>query len=154
MERKIAGLLGTLAGLATVGSAVGSTDAHAAGNAAATSQEPLAVNSYSDLLQPIPNAVEALKAHNAVLDEQARNALPEMEEVQWNRGREHHHHHHHHHHGYYAPRGEYYYQPPPPPVYYEPRPPAYYYHHHHHHHHHHYNGAVVVPGIGIQFGND
>lgn len=97
MERKIAGLVGTLAGLATLGS----SGAHAAADATAMQQEPLSVTSYADLLQPIPNATEVLKAHNAKLMEQARSAPPELERVQWHRDGEHrHHHHHHHHHGY------------------------------------------------------
>ncbi len=135
MERKTAGLLGALAGVA----ALGGTSAQAASRAVPPA-EPMAVSSYADLLQPVPNAVEALRAHNAALMEQTRNAPPMLEQVQW--GGDEHHHHHHHHHDYYAP-------PPPPPVYYyapPPPPPPVYYHHHHHHH----AGAVIMlPGIGI-----
>ena len=102
-------------------------------------QEPLSVTSYSDLLQPIPNATEALKAHNAELMEQARNAPARMERVQWYRDderRHHHHHHHHHHHGYYGPAPEYY----APPVYYAPPPPP--------------NAVIMQPGIGVQLYGD
>lgn len=133
MERKTAGLLGALAGVA----ALGAGSAQAASHAAVMPPAPLAVTSYSDLLRPVPNAVEALKAHNAELAEQA--SKEPVEQVQWYPEGDgydhHHHHHHHHHHDYYAP-------PPPPP---------YWYHHHHHHHHHHHSGAVILlPGIGVE----
>ncbi|MDE2318114.1 MAG: hypothetical protein KGK02_00275 [Rhodospirillales bacterium] len=132
MERKTAGLLGALAGLATLGG----TGAQAATDAT-LKPEPLAVTSYADLLRPIPDAAAALQIHNAELMARAANA-PVAEQVDWN-GNDHHHHHHHHHNSYYAP--------PPPVYYYPPPPPPPYYHHHHHHH----SGAViVVPGIGIQ----
>lgn len=133
MERKTVTLLGALAGAA----ALGSTSAHAVSPAAATPQEPLAAMRYADLLQPIPNAVEALKASNAELAERARNAPAKVEQADWG-GDDDHHHHHHHHHEYYAPPPPYWgYYPPPPPVY-------------HHHHHHHAGAVIVVPGIGIQ----
>ena len=79
MERKTAGLLGALAGVA----ALGGTSAQAASHVAAMPPEPLAVTSYSDLLRPIPNAVEALKAHNAELVERANNAPAGVEQVEW-----------------------------------------------------------------------
>ena len=49
--------------------------------------------SYSDLLQPIPNAVERLRAADA---EAAQRPAKLIEAQYW-----YHHHHHHHHHGYY-----------------------------------------------------
>jgi hypothetical protein len=123
MERKTAGLLGALAGLATLGT----TSAQAASNAAAR-PDPVAVASYADLLKPVPDAVAALQAHNAAM-EQAANAP--VQQADW-RGNPHHHHHHHHHHAHY--------RPPPPPRW-----------HHHHHHHHHHSGAVILaPGIGVR----
>ncbi|MDE2239399.1 MAG: hypothetical protein KGJ73_05650 [Rhodospirillales bacterium] len=125
MERKTAGLLGALAGLATLGG----TAAQAATNVALT-PEPLAVTSYADLLRPIPNAAAALRMHDA---EMAQAKTPGAVKVDWNNngdGNGNNHHHHHHHNSYYAP-------PPPPP-------------HHHHHHHHHQGGAVIVaPGVGV-----
>ena len=124
MERKTAGLLGALAGLATMGA----TGAQAASQ---MTPAPLPIASYADLLRPVPNAVELLRAHDAELLEQARNAPARVQNVQYY-GNDHNHHHHHHH-EYYAP-------PPPPPEYY-----------HHHHHHHHNGGAVIMlPGLGIQ----
>jgi hypothetical protein len=126
MERKTAGLLGALAGLATLGA----TSAQAATDAAAQ-PEPMAVTSYADLLRPIPNATAALRSHNAEMMDQAGKA-PVAEQVDWP-GNDHHHHHHHHHHN------SYYYSPPPPP----PR-------WHHHHHHHHSGAVILVPGIGVR----
>ncbi len=79
MERKTAGLLGALAGVAALGGA----SAQAATHVAAPPPEPLAVTSYADLLRPIPNAVEALKASNAALVEQARNAPAKLEQADW-----------------------------------------------------------------------
>jgi len=119
MERKTAGLLGALAGVA----ALGGTAAQAASRDAVMPPEPLAVTSYSDLLRPIPNAAEVLKAHNAELMERANNAPAGVEQVEWyedgyghhhhHHHYHHHHHHHHHHHRYYAPE---YYAPYPPVV--------------------------------------
>ncbi|GAN80019.1 hypothetical protein [Acidocella aminolytica] len=137
MERKTTGLMTALAGVA----ALGTTSAQAATNAPATPHEPLAITSYADLLQPIPNAVEALKASDAALRDNARNAPAKLQQTDWGGG-DHHHHHHHHEYYQYAP-------PPPPRVYYAPPPPPppVWYHHHHHHH----AGAVIMlPGIGVQ----
>ena len=108
MERKTVGLLGALAGVA-----LGGTSAQAASHGAVMPPEPLAVTSYSDLLRPVPNAVEALKAHNAELMERANNAPAGVEQVDWYEEGYDHHHHHHHHHEYYAPE---YYAPAPPVV--------------------------------------
>ena len=118
MDKKIAGLLGAVAGLATVSSAQAST-----GPAQNATEGPQA-SSYADLLAPIPNAVELLKADNAA---RAQN----IELAQWNYYypyysytpypyRYYHHHHHHHHHAYA----------------------------HHHHHHHHNSAFIGIPGVG------
>lgn len=120
MDKKIAGLLGAVAAVGTLNAA------HAAPTP--DPSDVLKVNSYADLLEPIPNAARVLQA----LDEQAPAKPPEanVQVAQYYYHHHHHHHHHgywwhhHHHHGYYGPR-----------VYVVPR--RYYYHHHHHHHHHH-----------------
>jgi hypothetical protein len=52
-----------------------------------------AVQSYADLLKPVPNAVTALQADNA-----ARVQQPKVELVQYR-------HHHHHHHGFFRGPG-------------------------------------------------
>jgi hypothetical protein len=111
MDKKIAGLLGAAAALVTVGGA----------NAAGVDGNPTADSglTYRDLLNPVPNAVEALKA-----DEAQRASRPEATEVaQFYIGVGHDHHHHHHHHRYYRVD---------PRIRVIPRD-----HHHHHHHHHH-----------------
>ena len=119
MDKKIAGLLGAVAGIATIGAA------QAAPQPAQNSSQ--APSSYADLLAPIANPVEALQADNA-----ARAQAPEAELAQYyyyGYGPRYyappyyyHHHHHHHHHHHRA-----------------------YYHHHHHHHH---SSFVGIPGIG------
>jgi hypothetical protein len=125
MDKKIAGLLGAVAGVATM------TSAQAATGPAPNASEALQASSYADLLAPIPNPVELLKADNAM---RAEN----IELAQW----------------YY----NYPYSYAPYPHYsYGPNPYPYYHHHHHHHHHafahhhhhHHHNSAFIgIPGIG------
>jgi hypothetical protein len=110
MDKKIAGLLGAAAALATVG---GANATEAPGN------PPNPAANYRALLNPVPNAVAALKADDARRDGQSRDGV-KLAQVIIGVG---HHHHHHHHHGY------------------RPRviivPP---HRHHHHHHHHHHQG--------------
>ena len=86
MDKKIAGLLGAAAALTTVGSA------HATST---PSVELTPAKSYSDLLEPIPNALAALIADDARL---ATMPTPAETKV----AQHHHHHHHHHHHGFYG----------------------------------------------------
>ncbi len=135
MEFKTVSLLGAL-----VGATAGGASAQAASNDSILRPATLAVTSYADLLQPIPNAVEILRAHNAELTRRANSEPGGVERVQWSEGEgeydHHHHHHHHHHHEYYSP-----------PEYYAPPPPVW---HHHHHHHHHSGGVILLPGIGVQ----
>jgi len=115
MDKRIAGLLGAAAALTTV------TAAQAAAPAQTT--EP---TSYRDLLNPVPNAVAALKADEARMAEQRpAEATNEMQVAQVLYRREHHHHHHfreHHHHHHFIVR----------PF------RRHFREHHHHHHHHHY----------------
>jgi hypothetical protein len=92
MDKKIAGLLGAAAALATVG---GANATEVPGNPA------VAVTSYRELLNPVVNAREALKADDAQL---ARESAEGVEVAQighhhhHHHRRRHHHHHHHHHH--------------------------------------------------------
>jgi hypothetical protein len=103
MDKKIAGLLGAAAALTTMTGAQASTPA--------PTTEPSQVTSYRDLLDPVPDAVQALQADNARLSAQPKT---EVAQISVTVGHHHHHHvriirhHHHHHHRY---------------------------HHHHHHHH-------------------
>jgi hypothetical protein len=111
MDKKIAGLLGAVATLGTVGAAQAAP--------VPAPSDVLRANSYSDLLEPIPNAAAALQA----IDEStpAQSAQDNVQLAQY-----YHHHHHHHHHSQYRR--------------YAPRivvvPPRYRRYHHHHHHHH------------------
>ena len=93
-------------------SAVGALLPAAALAAPALAPEDLNAASYADLLAPIPNAVEKLKASNALL-QQDNAAKLEMADF---------YHRHHHHHFFHRP--------------------FYHHHHffrrHHHHHHHHF----------------
>jgi hypothetical protein len=122
MDKKIVGLLGAAAAVATVGGA----------QAAQTSNDPLTARSYADLLTPIPNATEALIADNARLEAQPAKSV-QLAQYYYHHHHHHHHgyyryyhHHHHHHHGYYR------------------------YHHHHHHHHGAYIGVPGVGGLVIR----
>jgi hypothetical protein len=142
MDKYLAGLFGAMGALAT---AVPSHEV-----LAATLGDSMDAKSYGDLLKPIPNAAEKLKALDA-LEAHARTTagpydVARVQLVQYHHHHHHHHDHHHHHHHwqrYYVPPAYVapYYQPPyyapayPPPYYGAPR---YYPHHHHHHHHAHY----------------
>ncbi len=128
MDKKIAGLLGAVAGLAAMGSAQAAIDP-----APGPSEAPQP-SSYADLLAPIPDAVALLKADDAA---RAQQPAPETAEgVQlaqsyyyppYSYPYYNYHHHHHHHHSYYR---------------------RYSHHHHHHHHHHHNNAFFGIPGVG------
>ena len=115
MDKKIAGLLGAVGALASLNTAQ-----------AATTSDPtdvLKAQSFADLLEPIPNAMEKLRA----VDETGSPPKLRMAQLFI----EHRHHHHHHHHGYYRGYG--------PRIIVRPGFRYGYraYHHHHHHHHHH-----------------
>ena len=83
MQKKITGLLGAVAALGTLGIA------QAAPAPAPDPNEVLKVNSFAELLEPIPNATALLKA----VDEQpSTRSTGNIQLAQ------HHRHHHHHHH--------------------------------------------------------
>ncbi|MBV8738948.1 MAG: hypothetical protein JO007_17160 [Alphaproteobacteria bacterium] len=121
MDKKIAGLLGAVAGLATISST------QAAPEPGATPSEALQASSYADLLAPIPDPVAALEADNAARAQNLKLAQ---------------------YYGYY-PNSNYY--PYPPPPYYHHHHHNYYSRHDHHHHHNSAFiripgvGGVVVP---------
>jgi hypothetical protein len=123
MEKKVAGLLGAVAALGAL------NGAQAAPVPAPNPGPPdtLKVNSYADLLEPIPNALKVL----AEIEAQAP-VKPWEDNVKVAQFYHHHHHHgyyHHHHHGY-GPRVIVV----PPRRYYRHHHHGYYHHHHHHHH--------------------
>ena len=96
MDKKIAGLLGAAAAITAVSGVQAATPP-------TTELAPAA--SYADLLNPVPNPVEALKA-----DDARRSEAPAVKTAQVSVQIGHHHHHHHHHR-------------------------VIVHHHHHHHHH-------------------
>ncbi|MGC2077702.1 MAG: hypothetical protein WA728_17065 [Xanthobacteraceae bacterium] len=112
MDKKIAGLLGAAAALTTMSTAQASI-------AEPTHNTPAA--SYRDLLEPVPDALNALKVDDARIAAGKTQGEERMAQYYY-----HHHHHHHHHHRWYERV--------------LPRP---YYHHHHHHHHHHHGGFGI-----------
>ena len=123
MDKKVAGLIGVVAGLSTMSST------QAATGPGSNPSEALQASSYADLLAPISNAAALLKAHDAA-QAQPVEAAGEVQVAQVYYApypppyvNYHHHHHHHHHHRYYRRYS-------------------------HHHHHHHHNAFVGVPGVG------
>ncbi len=110
MDKKIAGLLGAVAALGTMGGA----------QAAPMPTDTMQANSYADLLAPVPNAMAALQADNAARSRPSADERADGVQVAEYYHHHHHHHrrviiirrHHHHHHHYRR------------------------YHHHHHHHSH------------------
>lgn len=92
MDKKTAGLIGAIAGLATMGSV----------QAVAQPAASQPVSSYSDLLAPISNATELLRADDAARLQQSSNRGEEstsgVVRAEWYYQDHHHHHHHHHHH--------------------------------------------------------
>jgi hypothetical protein len=82
MEKKTAGLLGALAGLATMGSA------QAAIHPALNASKALQASSYTELLAPVPNAVALLKADDATRAQ--RSVADSLNGAQL--AQEHHHH--------------------------------------------------------------
>ena len=109
------GKIGTLAGLAAL------VAAPAVASVPADTPAVQVASSYSELLDPIPNAAERLQ----LADAQEQAEAPRLIAAQF------HHHHHHHHHGraWYMQHGYYWFGGR-----WTLRPVR----HHHHHHHHHY----------------
>jgi hypothetical protein len=127
MDKKLVGLIGAVAGLATAGGAQAAIDPPAL-------SEALHASSYADLLAPIANPVELLKADNAVREQQAadfqvaQGYYPYYGNYPYSGYYNYpYYHHHHHHNNYYRP---------------------YSYQHHHHHHHHHNSAFIGIPGVG------
>ena len=119
MDKKLIGVIGGVSALALLsGSAV----------AAPSPSEDAGLKparSFSELLDPIPNATTVLRIEDekAMSGAQAEEGLTQVAQY-------HHHHHHHHHHRYRAW--------PPRPTWMMRRVGRPHHHHHHHHHHHRY----------------
>jgi hypothetical protein len=106
MDKKIVGIVGAITGLAAI-------DQSQAAAATTPAPQPASPRSFAELLDPIPNAVAALRAADAVAAREA--AAGGQEPATQVAGMKHHHHaNHHHHHRVKKPK---------------PKP-----HHHHHHH--------------------
>ncbi len=108
MDKSLAGLIGAVGALAAIAPAQAMPASHV------PAQDAMQVASYSDLLKPIPNALELLKAQETA-DGDA--VLVPVQIIIGGHPRRYHHHHSH-----YRRR-----------VY-----------HHHHHHHHHRGPAIVI----------
>lgn len=91
MNKRMAALLGGAAALATLNVAQATVPA-------APPAQPLAASSYAELLAPVPQPVEALKADDAARAQasQARVQLAQYHHHHHHFRRYHHHHHHHH----------------------------------------------------------
>jgi hypothetical protein len=102
MDKKIAGLIGAMATLASVDMAQAATPS------ATNPTDVVRAQSYAELLAPIPNAVALLNAADTAKDEAAQATAGGVQEARYyrhhhhhhHRYRRHHHHHHHHHHRY------------------------------------------------------
>lgn len=116
IDAKMADRIVALIGAAALAAAGSASVAEAAPGPAPTLQ----VQSFAELLQPIPNARAVL----AELDAQRPRRVAGQQVAQYYEGGGYYHHHHHHHHAY-----------PPPYWQYQYRHRR---HHHHHHHHHQY----------------
>jgi hypothetical protein len=107
MDKKLMGMLGAASTLALLtGGAAAATPNEASG------PELRPAQSFAELLDPIPNALETLKAED-------QKGPPATTESSTEKVAQYYHHHHHHHY-YYHPHHHYYY------------------HHHHHHYYHYY----------------
>ena len=89
MDKNVAALIGAVGALALAG------PSHAAISAPVEPGDVMRVNSYADLLKPIPNAVALRQALAEARAAEAATAEPEVMTVQY------YHHHHHHHHRYH-----------------------------------------------------
>jgi len=118
-NKKIVGVIGAIAGLAALDQAAQATPA------ATPTPDPMNARSFAELLDPIPNAVAALRAADAAATREtpavgAHDGATQVAGLHHHHHRYHHHHHHHHHRvirriiRHIVP------------------------HHHHHHHHHHH----------------
>ena len=114
-------------------SAVAAVAGLVSGAPASAAVEPVRMQaqSFSELLQPIPNATEQLQ----IADMQAAREEPRLIEAQY--VNHHHHHHHHHNRRWYLQNGYYWHGGA---WVLRPRP-----HHHHHHHHNNYPNNPPPP---------
>jgi hypothetical protein len=124
MDKKLVGAIGAIAGLATLDSAAQATPA-------AAPAQPTGAKSFAELLDPIPNAVAALRAADATAraarEQQVNDPAGEVQVAGYR-------HHHHHHHRYYRRHHHHHHRA----VIVAPGVRIGVGRTHHHHHHHHY----------------
>ena len=126
MDKRIVGVIGAITGLAALDQAAQATPS------ATPTPDPMNARSFAELLDPIPNALAALRAADAAARETENEAVHAQDGNVQVAGWHHHHHHnrwrsqwwwrHHHHHHHHR-------------VIIIPR----WHHHHNHHHHHHHH---------------
>ena len=103
MDQKIVGIVGVIAGLASLDAMQGTA------TAAPTPEALNGAQSFAELLDPIPNALVMLRAADRIAP--ARNQAGQSTDVRIAQN-----HHHHHHHRYVKPKRRHHHH-----------------HHHHHH---------------------
>jgi hypothetical protein len=118
MDKKIAGLLGAVAALSTVGAAQASTP----------TANSMQANSYTDLLKPVPNAMSALVADDAARTSRSQGGV-KTAQISVEIG---HHHHHHHHHRRIIIRHHHHHHHHKIII-------------RHHHHHHYHSQYMAIP---------
>ena len=100
MDKRLAGLIGAASAMVTISGAQPATAA-----AEPDIQNVMRVDSYADLLAPIPNARAVLEAVDAAAAKIPATAKADeafdSKVAQYFYHDHHHHHHHHHHHRYY-----------------------------------------------------
>jgi hypothetical protein len=126
MDQKIVGIVGAIAGLATLDATQG------AATAAPNPEGLTGARSFAELLDPIPNALAMLRAADAAAASRAQDEASQNPDVKLAQYYYHHHHHHHRYYRYYHHHHHHHH------LYIRPLPRYFYHHHHHHHHHHHY----------------
>jgi len=107
MDKKLVGLVGAMSAALPMTAAQSATTVEF--------ERTMSVQSYAELLAPVPNARALLETADALAQRARETAAGREQVAQW--GGYYYHHHHHHHNNYWRRRR---------------------YHHHHHHHHHHW----------------
>src|SRR5215467_5357765 len=99
MDKKVAALLGAVAGIATIGAAQASPEP------ASAPTSP--VKSYAELLAPIANPVDQLRADDTAREQAPAKLAQYYYPYDYRYPRYYHHHHHHHHGVVFGPGGIY-----------------------------------------------
>jgi hypothetical protein len=120
MDSKVVGVIGAIAGLASLDTA------QAAPVSGANANQLAPARSYAELLEPIPNAVALLQAAEAADAARILSEEPDAKlQLVWHHHHHHHHWRHHHHHRWWRHHHHHHHH--------------WWRHHHHHHHHWHHH---------------